>query len=74
MPHDPETTASLPEAEDHPVAKPAPDRDAVDAGGDDDTVPAEPGIAAMPEPRIEPAATIVTPVAVRIPEPLPEDG
>ncbi len=71
-PHDPETTASLPEAEDPPVAKPAPDRDAVGAGGDDGTVLAEPGVAAVPEPPIEPVATIVTPVAVRIPEPLPE--
>jgi nicotinate-nucleotide--dimethylbenzimidazole phosphoribosyltransferase len=70
VPHDPETTASLPEAEDHPV--PAPDRDAIDAGGDEDAVPAEPGIAAVPEPRIEPAVTIVTPAAVRIPEPLLE--
>jgi hypothetical protein len=71
-PHDPETTASLPEAEDPPVAKPAPDRDAVGDGGDDGTVPAEPGVAAVREPPIEPVATIVTPVAVRIPEPLPE--
>jgi hypothetical protein len=71
-PRDPETTASLPEAAEHPGPAPASDREAGDAGGDDDTVPAEPGVAAVPEPRIEPVATIVTPVAVRIPELAPE--
>jgi hypothetical protein len=71
VPRDPETTAAIPAAEHHPVAAPGPDRDADDAGGDDATVPAEPGIAVAPEPRIEPATTILTPVAARIPEPLP---
>jgi hypothetical protein len=72
-PHDPETTASLPEAVDHPALAPASDREADDAGGDHDTVPAEPGIGAVPEPRIEPVATIVTPVVVRIPGLAPEE-
>jgi hypothetical protein len=71
---DPETTAAIPAAEDHPASAPVPDRDADDAGGDDVTVPAEPDIAAVPEPRLEPAATVVTPVSARIPEPLPAEA
>jgi hypothetical protein len=70
-PRDLETTAAIPAAEDHPTLAPAPDRDADDAGGDDATVPPAPGIAAVPEPRLEPAATVVIPVSARIPEPLP---
>ncbi len=78
LPRDPETTAAIPVAEDHPTTAPVPDRDADDAGGDDaggddDAVPAEPGLAAASEPRLEPAATIVTPVSARIPEPLPAE-
>jgi hypothetical protein len=71
VPRDPETTAAIPAAEDHPTVAPVPDRDADDAGGDDAAEPAEPGIAAPPEPRLEPAATVVTPVPARIPVPLP---
>jgi hypothetical protein len=70
-PHDPETTASLPEAVDHPGL--AADRAAAGTGGDENTLPAEPGIAAMPQLRTEPVATIVTPVAVRIPALAPEE-
>jgi hypothetical protein len=71
VPHDPETTAAIPAIEDQPVAAPAPDRDADDAEGDDEIVPAEPGMAAAPEPPIAPATTILTPVAARIPDSLP---
>lgn len=74
VPRDPETTAAIPVAEDHPTTAPVPDRDADDASGDDVTVPAEPGLAAASEPRLEPAATIVTPVSARIPEPLPAEA
>jgi hypothetical protein len=74
VPRDPETTAAIPAAEDHPTVAPVPDRDADDAGGDDAAVPAEPGIAAAPKPRLEPAVTVVTPVSVRMPEPLPAEA
>jgi len=73
-PRDPETTAAIPAAEDHPATAPVPDRDADDAGGNDMTVPAEPGLAAAPEPRLEPVSTVVTPMPARIPEPLPAEA
>jgi len=74
VPRDPETTAAIPTAEDDPTAAPVPDSDADNAGGDDATVQAEPGIAGAPEPRLEPASTVVIPVPARIPEPLPAEA
>jgi len=73
-PRDPETTAAIPAAEDHPATAPVPDRDADDAGGNDMTVPAEPGLAAAPQPRLEPVSTVVTPMPARLPEPLPAEA